>query len=217
MVKSSVTPDAPRLRSDAKRNRDALLVAAVKAFTKGADASLEGIAKAAGVGIGTLYRHFPTREALIEAAYRSELAKLSDSAAELLQRHAPDEALRQLMERFIDYMAIKRGMADALRAVVAAGGNPFSQSRALLTEAVARILVAGQSQKQLRTDVDADDVMKMSSIFLTATDDPAQARRLAGIVIDGLRVQPPAPQLPTARTPVARGHGTTRGGSKRSR
>jgi AcrR family transcriptional regulator len=196
MVKSSVTSGTPRLRSDAQRNRDALLVAAVKAFTKSADASLEGIAKAAGVGIGTLYRHFPTREALIEAAYRSELAKLSDSAAELLQRHAPDEALRQLMERFIDYMAIKRGMADALRAVVAAGGNPFTQSRALLTDAVARILLAGQSQKQLRTDVDADDVMKMSSIFLTATDDPAQARRLAAIVIDGLRVQSPAPQLP---------------------
>lgn len=182
----------PRIRSDAKRNRDQLLSVAVEAFTKDANASLDGIAKAAGVGIGTLYRHFPTRETLIEEAYRNEVVKLTDSAAGLLKRYPPDQALARLMDRFIDYKAIKRGMADALSTVVAAGRNPYNQSRAMLTDAVALLLKAGQEAKLLRTDVNADDVMRMSSMFLTGTDDPVQARRLSAVVIDGLRFQPAA-------------------------
>src|SRR5262249_33145644 len=134
----------PRLRQDAQRNRERLLAVAVAAFTKDANASLDGIAKTAEVGIGTLYRHFPTREALIEAAYRSELEKLCEAAPELLKKYPPDEALGRLMDRFIDYMAIKRGMAEALRAVVAAGGDPYNQSRARLTEAVSLLLEAGK-------------------------------------------------------------------------
>ena len=117
-------------RADAQRNRERLLGVAVQAFSHdGADAPLEAIAREAGVGIGTLYRHFPTREALVEAAYRNELARLRDSTGELLASSVPDMALRAWMGRFIDYMAIKRGMADALRAVMASGGNPYEQSR----------------------------------------------------------------------------------------
>ena len=192
MAKKAAPAKRP-VRKDAQRNRDRLLTVAVSAFTKDANASLDGIAKTAGVGIGTLYRHFPTREALIEAAYRNEVEKLCDSAAELLRRHAPDVALGMLLERFIDYMSIKRGMAEALRAVVAAGGKPFNQSRARLTEAVGLILDAGKDAGLLRPDVEAIDVLSMSSAFLNLGDNATQARRLAAILIDGLRYRADRP------------------------
>ncbi|MGH7616337.1 MAG: TetR/AcrR family transcriptional regulator [Gemmatimonadaceae bacterium] len=177
----------PRLRRDAQRNRERLLAVAVTAFTKDATASLDGIAKTAEVGIGTLYRHFPTREALIEAAYRNELEKLCDAAPELLKKHPADDALNRLLDRFIDYMAIKRGMGDALRAVVAAGGDPYNQSRARVTEAVSLLLEAGKRDGVLRADVEPTDVLSMSGAFLSMADNPKQARRLAAIVVDGLR------------------------------
>src|SRR5205823_1403423 len=122
------------LRADARRNRDRLLDAAVRAFSQdGPDVTLDAIAKEAGVGIGTLYRHFPTREALVEAAYRSELARLCDAAADLLSGMPADAALRTWMDRFVDYMTTKRGMSDALRALIASGGNPYAQSRDRMT------------------------------------------------------------------------------------
>src|SRR5258708_5683395 len=118
------------LRADARRNRDRLLEAAVRAFSAdGPDATLDAIAKEAGVGIGTLYRHFPTREALVEAAYRNELDRLCDPVPELLEAVPADEALRTWMDRFVDYMTTKRGMADALRWLIASGGNPYAHSR----------------------------------------------------------------------------------------
>src|ERR1700730_15306556 len=132
-------------RADAQRNRDRLLEVAVRAFSQdGPDVTLESIAREAGVGIGTPYRHFPTREAPIEAAYRNELARLCDSAAELLQTMPADVALRAWMDRFIDYLATKHGMADALRAVIASGGDPFAQSRESLLDAVSTLLGAGR-------------------------------------------------------------------------
>jgi len=176
----------PTLRQDAQRNRERLLSVAVDAFTKDANASLGGIAKAAEVGIGTLYRHFPTREALIEAAYRNELEKLCAAAPQLLKQHPADEALRRMMDRIIDYMSIKRGMSEALRAVVAAGGDPYNQSRARLTEAVTLLLDAGKNDGLLRDDVEAADVLSMSYAFLN-TADSKQAKRLAAILVDGLR------------------------------
>src|SRR5215831_4644017 len=93
------------LRADARRNRDRLLSVAVRAFSQdGPDVTLEAIAKEAGVGIGTLYRHFPTREALVDAAYRTELARLCDAAPELLAALTPDKALRTWMEAFLEYL-----------------------------------------------------------------------------------------------------------------
>src|ERR1700730_2525244 len=104
--------DARPLRADAQRNRDRLLEVAVRAFSQeGPDVTLESIAREAEVGIGTLYRHFPTREALIEAAYRNELARLCASVAELVASMPADVALRTWIDRFIDYLATKRGMA----------------------------------------------------------------------------------------------------------
>src|ERR1700685_419160 len=148
------------LRADAQRNRAGLLEVAVRAFSRdGPDVTLDAIAKEAGVGIGTLYRHFPTREALIDAAYRNELARLCDSAADLSRDMPAAAALRAWMDRFADYMTTKRGMGDALRALIASGGDPFSESRDRLTAAVTTLLQAGAAAGTLRPDVRPDDVL----------------------------------------------------------
>jgi AcrR family transcriptional regulator len=187
-----VPPTGPRpLRADAQRNRDRLLDAAVSAFSQaGTEVTLEAIAKDAGVGIGTLYRHFPTREALVEAAYRNELARLCDAAADLLRDLPPDEAMRTWMDRFVDYMTTKRGMADALRAVIASGGNPFSESRDRLNATISTLLEAGAGARTVRRDADPADVLaSLGGISLTAGE-PAQreqAGRLLDLLMDGLR------------------------------
>jgi len=194
------------LRADARRNRDRLLEVAVRAVSaQGADVSLEAIAREAGVGIGTLYRHFPTREALIDAAYRNELARLSESAGELLATESPALALRTWMDRFVEYMAAKRGMNDALRALIAAGGDPFSESRARLTAALTDLVRAGVEDGSLRADVAVDDVLIALSGLSLATagrDDPAQTGRLLDLLVDGLRARPrPDQPLPRRRGP----------------
>ncbi|MET7278500.1 TetR/AcrR family transcriptional regulator [Kribbella sp. NPDC005582] len=182
-------PKARPLRADAQRNRDQVLAAAARAFAKcGLEATLEGIAKDAGVGIGTLYRHFPTREALIEAAYRKELATVCEAAPELLDRLPPAEALRAWMDRFADYLHTKMGMADALRAIIAAGANPYDHSLELLVGAIEPLLAAGIASGDLRSDVSADDVlMSLSGVALAAGDRRDQAGRLLDLLLDGLR------------------------------
>jgi AcrR family transcriptional regulator len=179
------------LRADARRNRDRLLGAAVRAFSQdGADVTLDAIAKDAGVGIGTLYRHFPTREALIEAAYRSELGRLCDAVPDLLQDMRPDEATRAWMDRYIEYMTTKRGMAGALRAVIASGGTPYAQSRDRLITAITSLLQAGAASGTLRADVEPADVLASLSGISLAAGEPAQraqARRLLDLLMDGLR------------------------------
>ena len=180
------------LRADAQRNRERLLEVAARVFSQaGPDVTLEAIAKEAGVGIGTLYRHFPTREALVDAAYRNELARLCDSVDDLLEQLPPDKALRAWMDHFVDYMTTKRGMGDALRALIASGGDPFSQSKVRLTGAVATLLTAGAAAGVLRSDVQPDDVLLSLSGVSLATADPAQreqAGRLLDLLMDGLVV-----------------------------
>ncbi|MEU8297156.1 helix-turn-helix domain-containing protein [Micromonospora sp. NPDC048909] len=184
-------PGPRPLRADAQRNRQRLLDAAVGAFSQdGPEVTLESIARSAGVGIGTLYRHFPTREALVEAAYRNELAKLCDAADELLDRLPPDQAVRAWMDRFIDYLSTKRGMADALRLVIAAGSNPYAQSRDRLLGALGLLLTAGAAAETVRADVPAADVLTSLSGVSLAAGEPAQrdqARRLLDLLMDGLR------------------------------
>jgi AcrR family transcriptional regulator len=184
-----VTTSRPQ-RADAQRNRQRLLEVAGRAFAQdGPDVTLEAVAKEAGVGIGTLYRHFPTREALVDAAYRSELARLCDSVDDLLRKLPPDEALRTWMDRFVDYMGTKRGMGEALRAVIASGGNPFSESRDRLVTAVTTLLTAGASAGVLRADAAPDDVLLSLSGVSLATGDQRreQAGRLLDLLMDGLR------------------------------
>ena len=178
------------LRADAQRNRDRLLEVAARVFASGQDAPLEAIAREAGVGIGTLYRHFPTREALVEATYRNELARLCDAADDLLGTLPPDQALRAWMDRFVDYMTTKRGMAEALRAVIASGGNPFAHSRDRMTTALGLLLRAGAGAGTLRADTDPADVLAGLSGVSLAAGEPAQraqAGRLLDLLVDGLR------------------------------
>nr|WP_281371806.1 TetR/AcrR family transcriptional regulator [Petropleomorpha daqingensis] len=163
---------------------------AARAFAAGDDPTLEAIAREAGVGIGTLYRHFPTREALVEAAYRNELARLCDAAADLLATTDPARALRLWMDRFVDYMTTKRGMKGALHAVVASGGNPFAHSRDRMVEALDVLLRAGAEAGTLRPDADATDLLAGLSGVSLAAGDPAQraqAGRLLDLLVDGLR------------------------------
>ncbi|MFC4943675.1 TetR/AcrR family transcriptional regulator [Pseudonocardia sp. GCM10023141] len=182
-------PDRP-LRVDAQRNRDKILATAVRVFGQdGLDANFDRIAKEAGVGTGTLYRNFPTREALVEAAYRSELARLCDAAPRLLATLPATAALRAWMGGFIDYAVAKRGMADALRAVVASGGDPYSHTQEMLRASVTSLLAGGIASGSIRDDVCAPDVLAGLTGIALATAGPEQreqAERLLDLMMDGL-------------------------------
>jgi AcrR family transcriptional regulator len=180
------------LRADAQRNRDKILAAAVRVFAEeGLDAHLESIARAAGVGSGTLYRNFPTREVLIGAAYRDELAKLCDAVPELLATLPPRDALRAWMGRFIDYATAKLGMADALRSLVASGVNPYAQSHELILTALTSLLDASVEAGAVRGDIGARDMFAaLTGIALTSgrPEQREQAERLLDLTLDGLGV-----------------------------
>ena len=131
-------------RADARRNREKLLAAAGELFASvGTDVSLDAVAKRAGVGIGTLYRNFPTRDALVEAAYRAEVEHLCDAAAVLLESHPPDVALAEWMDRFVAYAAAKKGMKGALNSIVAGGSDLYAETRAQIIAALGGLLAAG--------------------------------------------------------------------------
>jgi AcrR family transcriptional regulator len=174
-------------RADAIRNREKLLTAATELFAaRGTDVSLDAVAKAAGVGIGTFYRHFPTREALVEAAYRAEVAHLCEAASELLAEHPADKALERWMERFVAYSSAKKGMKGALQSVVAGGSDIFAETRNEIVAAIADLLAAGAEDHTLRTDLDAEDVLRaMGGVWLV--DDEQQALTLLRLLMDGLR------------------------------
>jgi AcrR family transcriptional regulator len=178
-------------RADAQRNRQRLIEAAHHAFTTGnGKVPLETVAKEAGVGIGTLYRHFPTREALVEAVYLAERGRLCAAAPELLAQLPPARALRTWMDRFADYIATKQEMADALRALIADGTVTRSQAREQLSVAVREMLDAGVAAGTLRADVQAEDVVvALVGIFSVCglPDQREQAGRLLDLVMDGLR------------------------------
>jgi AcrR family transcriptional regulator len=186
-----------RPRADVERNRARLLDAAQAAFAAGQEAvPLELIARQAGVGIGTLYRHFPSREALVEAVYRKELAALCASAPDLLETRDPEHALRAWMDRFAGYVAAKREMANALRAVFASGAVSASQARAELTIAVKTILDAGAADGTLRADVRPEDLVAMVVGTFAATSRAGgseQRDRMFDLLIDAVRGAVPGP------------------------
>lgn len=193
-IDEPATGAPPRVRADAARNRTRLLEAAAAAFESSAGTtavSLEGIARTAGVGIGTLYRHFPTREALVEEVYRAELGAVCDTSAVLLETMPPDEALRAWMDRYGAFVAAKRGMAETLRALLASSAEP-GETRQRIRAAVDDILVAGAAAHVLRADVAADDVVvALIGVFLATAQapDPRQAGRMLDLLVDGLRVR----------------------------
>lgn len=186
-----MTTDTERpLRADARRNREKILSAAVRVFAEeGLEAHLERIAKEAGVGSGTLYRNFPTREALIEAAYRNELSRLCDAAPNLLAAMPPRDALRAWMGRFIDYATAKLGMAEALRAVVDSGVNPYAQSRDLIMNALTSLLDAAAAAGTIRSDISPAVMFAALTGTALASGKPEereQAERLLDLTLDGL-------------------------------
>lgn len=182
--------DRPR-RADAQRNRDNLVAVARAAFTAADDSvPLEVIARDAGVGIGTLYRNFPTRESLVEAVYAAELDDVTSSAPALLDEWAPDLALRAWIARYAAFAMAKRGIIDTLRSGWSSGRITTPATRERITAAIALILVAGARDGSLRADVEADDVTAMLlGVISTLAQNrmPEQTARLFDLVVDALR------------------------------
>ncbi|MBN8941994.1 MAG: TetR/AcrR family transcriptional regulator [Rhizobiales bacterium] len=183
--------DKRALRADARRNRDRLVEVAAAAFAEhGLDTSLEDIARRAGVGIGTLYRHFPTREHLVEVTYRREVEALIAAADELAAAGPPDAALAEWMQRFVGYIATKRGMADSLRILLTTKSELFAPSSGLLPLALKRLVDAAIADGSIRGDVDSADVLHALSATYSTPDTPdwqARSRRLVSLLMDGLR------------------------------
>jgi AcrR family transcriptional regulator len=178
-------------RSDARRNRDAILAAALVALTESPEASLNAIAKRAGVANATLYRHFPTREELVLATYQREVGKLVDAAEILMQEQVPIDALRSWVERLAGYAVTKHGLADALRKATSPGNDLSSTSiYDAIVGALDRLLQANISAGTLRPDLTAEDViLALAGLWQLdpARDWRAQARRIYDIVLSGLQ------------------------------
>jgi AcrR family transcriptional regulator len=178
-------------RADATRNRDQLLAVATRVFASGeVEASMRAIAREAGVGIATLYRHFPTRESLVDAVYRDQVVRLTTGARELLGQQPPAAAMRHWMDLFGDWIATKNGMLDTLLAMVESGEIAHAQTRAELLAAITMILDAGCAAGDLRPDVTAEDLAAFLIGIFTVAPRPeheAKAGRLLNVLMDGLR------------------------------
>ena len=187
----TVTPTRTRRpRADAERNRERLLAAAIKAFAQSAEVPLEDVARRAHVGIGTLYRHFPTRAALIEAAYRHEVTLLCAPASRSARTRAPEAALQAWMERFIQYVAAKRGMIDALRSVLSEDSDLFAHTREQIVSALRSLIAEAAASGAIRADANAEDVLRALQGVWQVTSEPEwqdKARRLLNLLMDGLR------------------------------
>jgi AcrR family transcriptional regulator len=186
-----VTESSELKRSDARHNRDAILAAALAALTESPDASLNAIAKRAGVANATLYRHFPTREELVLATYQREVGKLVDSAEVLLDEQAAIDALRSWVERLAAYAVTKHGLADALRKATSPGNDLSStDTYEAIVGALDRLLQANISEGTLRPDLDGDDViLALAGLWQLdpASDWKRQAHRIYDIVLSGLQ------------------------------
>ncbi|QXZ76833.1 TetR/AcrR family transcriptional regulator [Rhizobium sp. rho-13.1] len=179
-----------RVRADAQRNLDGLLKAAMAVFSSsGVDAPVREIATRAGVGVGTLYRHFPQRADLVAAVFRHEVDACAEAAATLAAEHAPGEALAHWMQRYAGFIATKRGLASALHS-----GDPtfetlpgYFQQR--LQPALRNLLEAAAAAGEARTDVDAEELLgAVARLCMSSQDnDPDHARRMVALLSDGLR------------------------------
>lgn len=185
--KNSSTGDDRPVRADARRNLDALLRAALAVFaTSGVDAPVREIAEKAGVGVGTLYRHFPRRSDLVMAIVRNEVDACAEAASVLAAEHTPSEALALWMPRFVDLIMAKRGLAAALHS-----GDPAYLSLpdyflGRLAPALQRLLDAAAAAGAVRTDIEAGDLL-LAAARLANDGDAAQARRMIALLVDGLR------------------------------
>ncbi len=191
MPRKQSKTSARKPRTDAQRNRERILEVAKEAFTRhGADASLDEIARQAEVGPGTLYRHFPTRDALIEAVYRSEVEKIAALARKLADELPPLEALRAWMLLFVDYIAAKHIIAPALNSIVGGASKLYEGSRRQIEEAIEGLVKRAIKSGDIRRDLDPFDLLRALigvSYVPAGPDWKASARRLVDILIAGSR------------------------------
>ncbi len=199
------------MRADAQRNYTRLLDAATAAFvSRGADdVSLEEIARRAGVGIGTLYRHFPTRQALLEAVYRDQVESLNARAEQLREAESPGDALADWMRALVRFSSTKRSMTSALLATLGTNSELLSSCAQVICGAAESLLARAQQAGVVRPDADARDLIRLVHAVNIATEkapDPGQADRMLALILDGLRPQPapggqPASEAAPARSP----------------
>lgn len=194
MTPRTLQPAPRRPRADGQRNRQRILEVAKDAFTRsGANASLDDIAKHAGVGPGTLYRHFPTRGALLEAVYRTEVEKLAAAERELAGAKPPVEALRAWLLLFVDYIATKQIIASALNALICEPSKVFEASGALIKGAIYALVQSAIESGDIRSDLDPLDLLRaLIGVSNVASEPnwPQSARKLVDILIIGSRPNP---------------------------
>jgi AcrR family transcriptional regulator len=187
---------ARKPRADSARNRQLLIDAAKAGFAEfGLNVSLEEIARRAGVGIGTLYRHFPSREAVVEAVYRREVEQLAESVPQLLETSSAGEALHKWMHLFVDYIATKRLIAPSLAAAASRGSSLHASSLELITRAITTLVKRAVASGDVRKDIDPSDLLRALVGVSYGNPDvgwQASARRLVDILMDGLRSTTPA-------------------------
>jgi AcrR family transcriptional regulator len=191
MAKPRLKPKARKPRADAQRNRDRILEVAKKAFARsGADVSLDEIAKRTGVGPGTLYRHFPTRGALLEAVYRTEVEKLAVAHHEYAKTMPPVEALRAWMFHFVDYIATKQLIAPALNSLITDTSKLYESSGAQIKGAMNALVQRAIKSGDIRRDLDPLDLLRALvgvSNVASAPNWPQSAKKLVDILIAGSR------------------------------
>lgn len=185
--------DGPQ-RSDAQRNRERILEVALAELSRAVDVPLSLIAKKAGVGQGTFYRNFPNREALVLEVYRHEAQLLADTATELLESRAPDQALREWMDQLARFAVAKVGLSDAMRQIVGTTDGPAQPGYALVVEAIEALLAANHEAGAIRPGLTSDDfILAVAGIWqIDARGDwQTQSARLLDLVMDGLRAGAP--------------------------
>ncbi|MFF0156910.1 TetR/AcrR family transcriptional regulator [Streptomyces sp. NPDC005263] len=188
--------DGPQ-RSDAQRNRERILEVALVELSRSADVPLSVIAKKAGVGQGTFYRNFPNREALVLEAHRHEVQQLTEGATELLETKAPDQALREWMDRLARFAVAKVGLAEAMRQTIGTSTASAQPGYALVVAAITALLDANHEAGTIRPGVTADDfILAIAGIWQIDVhgDWHAQAARLLDLIMDGLRAGAPGPR-----------------------
>ncbi len=179
------------LRADAARNRQRIVEVAREQFSKKNHAvTLEDIARRADVGIGTLYRHFGTREALVEAVYASELDGLMADAEDLLKSHCAFQALRMWMDRYVAFVATKHAMRETLSSAFTSRSGPSLETRSRMRTSIARFLAAGIADRSIREDVQEDDLtvgLAATVLAMRLASDKEQLCRVLNLLMDGLR------------------------------
>jgi AcrR family transcriptional regulator len=180
------------LRADARRNRERLIAAARHMFTEqGSGASMEAIAKEAGVGVGTLYRHFPNRFDIVEAVYETDVQELADAATRVVAELEPWEAVVAFFDAFMRYAQTKQALLSELQQAFEKNPDLRSRARELIDSSFDLVIEQAKQAGVVRNDVSGSDLTQLvSPICTNATASPEQTRRLIGILLDGLKVLP---------------------------